>query len=217
MRRLVPLLALCAALAACTHGAAPSPAAADTVDPSGGVSPPASAVDSPASSPTAAAPTSPSPSPRATSAAPKPTTASNTSVAQQLLAQVNQLRAASGLRPYTMAAGLVASAHQHNLVMSGGCGLNHQCPGEADLGARVSAQGVRWHSCGENIGESGSAANTQAAILAAAKNLTTSMYNEKAPNDGHRKNLLSTGFTQIGIDVIRDAHGTVWLTQDFAG
>jgi len=42
------------------------------------------------------------------------------------------------------------------------------------------------------------------------------MYNEKPPNDGHRKNILSSGFTMIGIDVIRDDKGIVWLTQDFA-
>jgi len=42
------------------------------------------------------------------------------------------------------------------------------------------------------------------------------MYKEKAPNDGHRRNILSRGFTLIGIDVVRDSKGTVWLTQDFA-
>ena len=59
-------------------------------------------------------------------------------------------------------------------------------------------------------------ANTTAAVTASANGLTTSMYNEKPPNDGHRKNLLSTAYKHIGIDVIRDAKGTVWLTQDFS-
>ena len=54
-------------------------------------------------------------------------------------------------------------------------------------------------------------------ILKAAKGLTMAMYNEKPPGDGHRKNILSSGFNRIGIDVMRDAKGTVWLTQDFAG
>ena len=43
------------------------------------------------------------------------------------------------------------------------------------------------------------------------------MYNEKPPGDGHRQNLLSASFAAIGIDVIRDSRGTVWLTQDFVG
>jgi uncharacterized protein YkwD len=224
MRRLVPLLVCCATLAvgagcARTAGSDAVPAAATNWgDPSAPV-PASPTTDSPSPVPTAAASTSPpaAPKPQPTTAAPTPTGGSAAGPAQQLLAQVNQLRAANGLRPYTLSTRLIASAHQHNLVMSGGCGLSHQCPNEADLGARITAQGASWRSCGENIGESGPAANTAAALLAAAKGLTTAMYNEKAPDDGHRRNLLSTGFTQIGIDVVRDAKGTVWLTQDFAG
>lgn len=42
------------------------------------------------------------------------------------------------------------------------------------------------------------------------------MLDEKPPNDGHRANILSTSYTHIGISVIRDSSGTVWLTQDFS-
>ena len=48
-------------------------------------------------------------------------------------------------------------------------------------------------------------------------NLTQGMIDEKPPNDGHRKNILSKSFKRIGISVIRDAKGTVWMTHDFAG
>jgi uncharacterized protein YkwD len=109
-----------------------------------------------------------------------------------------------------MKAGLKASAHKHNLTMIDNSGLSHQCPGEADLGTRITAQGVHWMACGENIGESGPHSNSTAALVAAAEGLTTAMYNEQPPDDGHRRNILST-------DVVRDSHGTVWLTQDFSG
>jgi uncharacterized protein YkwD len=46
--------------------------------------------------------------------------------------------------------------------------------------------------------------------------LDKAMFDEKPPNDGHRRNQLSKTFTHIGIDVIRDSKGTVWLTQDFS-
>ncbi len=224
MRRLVPLLVLSAALAVtagcatATPGGVPNwiqPAADDTsTAPSDGPSASASDAASASATPTpAATPTKPH-------ATPKPTTPpAGSGLVQQLLAQVNQLRAQNGLPPYKLSNGLIASAHLHNVTMMppSTCGLSHRCPGEADLGPRISAQGVRWHSAGENIGESGPNANTEAAILAAAKGLTMAMYNEKPPNDGHRRNLLSSGFTMIGIDVVRDAKGTVWLTQDFAG
>src|SRR5262249_58742825 len=98
-----------------------------------------------------------------------------------------------------------------------GCGLSHRCPGEPDLGDRIKAQGVQWRSAGENIGDSGRHPDTQAAITAAAKGLNQAMFNEKPPDDGHRRNLLSSSFTKIGIDVVRDSRGMVWLTEDFAG
>jgi uncharacterized protein YkwD len=43
------------------------------------------------------------------------------------------------------------------------------------------------------------------------------MYNEVAPNNGHRLNILSTRFKDVGIDVVIDTtHGKLWLTEDFA-
>jgi len=134
----------------------------------------------------------------------------------QLLAQINKLRADNGLPPYTLLSGLNASAHKHNLKMEGSCGMQHQCPGEASLGDRISAEGVHWTTCGENIGWSGPHPDSTSAIIAAAEGLTTAMYDEKPPNDGHRLNLLSSSFHHIGIDVVRDSNGDVWLTQDFS-
>jgi uncharacterized protein YkwD len=100
--------------------------------------------------------------------------------------------------------------------MAGGCGLSHQCPGEPELGARESAAGVAWSACGENIGEGGPVADSTAAITQMAVTLTQDMLNEKPPDDGHRRNILSGSFTHIGIAVHRTPSGTVWLTQDFS-
>ncbi len=168
----------------------------------------------PTTDPTHAVPTSSAPAASPTGAASPPATAD--SVATSVVNQINQLRAQHGLPAYTVTSGLLASAHAHNLLMINGCGLSHQCSGEASLGARISAQGVKWTAAGENIGMGGPIANTAAAITAAAQGQTTSMYNETPPNDGHRQNLLSSTFTHLGIDVIRDGNGTVWMTQDFS-
>ncbi|MFD0346670.1 CAP domain-containing protein [Kitasatospora aburaviensis] len=115
-----------------------------------------------------------------------------------------------------MTAGLTAAAAGHNDVMSGGCGLAHQCPGEPAVGKRESAQGVHWGTAGENIGRGGPVSTATADIAAQAVRLTQSMLDEKPPEDGHRRNLLSRSFTHIGISVYRDPAGTVWLTQDFS-
>jgi uncharacterized protein YkwD len=135
---------------------------------------------------------------------------------QQVLALMNRNRAAQGLAPYTLLSGLDKSAAAHNAVMAGGCGLSHQCPGEAAFGDRENTAGVQWTSAGENIGEGGGISDTATAIAGSAVGLTQSMLDEKAPDDGHRRNILSSSFTHVGIAIYRDSSGTVWMTQDFS-
>ncbi len=43
------------------------------------------------------------------------------------------------------------------------------------------------------------------------------LYGEKAPNNGHRLNILSKHYRNAGMDVYFDPkHHKVWLTTDFA-
>lgn len=160
------------------------------------------------------------PRPRATTTAParRPGTAPRTagSVLDQVLAHINDARADEGLPAYTLDDDLSRAAALHNRLMIDGCGLKHQCAGETGIGARFSAQGVRWRSAGENIGL-GSAGSSTAEMVRAANGLTDSMLAETPPADGHRRNLLSDGFTRIGLSVVRDDKGIVWFTQDFVG
>jgi uncharacterized protein YkwD len=136
---------------------------------------------------------------------------------QQVLDLINKARAAQGLPAYTITAGLTRSAESHSSLMASGCGLSHQCSGEAQVGDRESAQGVQWSASGENIGEGGPVSTSAQDIASMAVSLTQDMLNEQPPDDGHRQNILSSSFTHIGIAVQRDAQGTVWLTQDFSG
>jgi uncharacterized protein YkwD len=159
------------------------------------------------------------PSPAGSAAPPAPASsapAQDGSAATQVLALVNQARSAAGLPALTVTSGLESSSSAHNLKMAAGCGLSHQCPGEAAIGDRETAAGVVWTAAGENIGEGGPVADTASAIAQMAVGLTQSMLDEQPPNDGHRMNILSTSFTHIGIAVYRDSAGTVWLTQDFS-
>ena len=136
--------------------------------------------------------------------------------ADQVLALINRARSQAGLPALNFSAGLDQSASAHNLLMAGGCGLSHQCPGEPPIGTRETGAGVHWTSAGENIGEEGPVTGSTAAIAAAAVGLTQAMLNEQPPDDGHRLNILSTAFAHIGIEVYRSGSGTVWLTQDFS-
>ena len=197
-----------AAVASVPASLSPRPSAARSRHRHATPSPSASAGTAPSS----AAPTSTAPTASATS----PAGTSSGSAAAQVLGLINQARSAAGLSQLTITAGLNSSASAHNSRMVGGCGLSHQCPGEPDLGARETAAGVHWTAAGENIGEGGPVANTTAAIAQMAVGLTQSMLNEKPPDDGHRRNILSSSFTHVGIAVFRDSKGTVWLTQDFS-
>jgi uncharacterized protein YkwD len=205
----------------------PLPRAADvpltvTVAPSDAVP----ALPPPVTSPPASS--SPSPSAKVTTKAPvvhrtsaKPTrkpkvtvVATDDSVLGQVLTHINAARTDAGLDPLTLDDDLSKASALHNQLMINGCGLEHQCSGEESIGPRFTAQGVQWTSAGENIGF-GSSGASDAQIIKAANGLTDSMLAEKPPNDGHRKNLLNTGFKRIGLSVVRDSKGITWLTQDF--
>lgn len=153
---------------------------------------------------------------RTAAAAPSVARTETDGAAASVLAVINQARAQRGLPAYAILHGLQTSARKHNQLMAGGCGLSHQCPGEAALGARETAAGVRWTAAGENVGEGGPVADTARAITQMATALVSDMLNEKPPDDGHRLNLLSSTFTRIGIAIYQGSDGTVWMTQDFA-
>lgn len=131
--------------------------------------------------------------------------------AASMLTLLNAERRAHRLRALTMNAKLIKSAHGHNLAMARANELSHQLPGERFFANRITRAGYHWRSAGENIGwnsrETSSGLNQ----------LERLMYNEKAPNNGHRLNILNRSFRQVGIDVYFDArHHKMWFTQDFA-
>lgn len=149
-------------------------------------------------------------------AAPTPVVASATvsstnhkDCATAVFSQLNAERAQNGLKPLRWSDKLYYSAHRHNLAMAQQDTLSHQLPGEASLGDRISVF-YAWSACGENIGWNSN--RSQSGALA----LETAMVNETPPNDGHRRNILSTVFVDVGVDVIDDStHGRIWLTTDF--
>ncbi|WP_370948770.1 sigma-70 family RNA polymerase sigma factor [Amycolatopsis sp. cg5] len=192
---------------------APSVSLTSTSSPEPTVTPSPSETES--SEPSESSEPAPSTTRSTKSTPPKPPRSS--AAADQVLALINETRADAGLPALRVDPALVTAAGKHNQEMAGGCGLSHQCPGEPGLGERETAAGAKWRTCGENVGTGGPVADSNDAITRMALGLTQSMIDEKPPNDGHRKNILSSSFTRIGIVVTRDARGSVWLTHDFAG
>jgi uncharacterized protein YkwD len=143
---------------------------------------------------------------------PPPAPSGASQLEQQLFALINSDRAAQGLYPYVLNSTLSGGARQHSVVMSGSCGMNHQCPGEPDSCTRETNEGISWTSCGENIGYTGPNPTDWAGV----QGIEQDMLNEQPPNDGHRLNLLSSSYHRVGVGIIIDSKGLVWITEDFA-
>jgi uncharacterized protein YkwD len=138
-------------------------------------------------------------------------------LAQLLFGQINSDRAAQGLPPYAWNAILASGAYQHNIVMTTtGCGLLHQCPNEPTPCQRFQAEGITLPACAENIDYSYISSYPDA-WTAIKVHTEQGMPAEQPPNDGHRKNLLSTSLIQIGISVLIDSQGRAWVTEDMTG
>ena len=132
-------------------------------------------------------------------------------LAQYVLGLINHDRVAMGLPAYTWSAALARGARLHNMRMVAYGQLSHQCPGEPDLGIRITNDGLAWRAAGENIGWS-NYPDPQQGVLSNHQ----AMMAEQPPNDGHRRNILSTSYTLVGIDVLIDSQHRIWLTEDFA-
>lgn len=179
---------------------------------------PALQTPTPAPTPTPAMPT-PMPTPTtnpAAAPAPSPPPAqsvltSSSGAAEAVFQAINQERGQQGLPALSWSDGLAQSAHAHNLAMAGADQLSHQLPGEAAFSSRITAHGVAWTWCAENIGDY-SEQSTDGALA-----VESLMFDETPPNDDHRLNILTTQGTMVGVDVVFDpAHGWLWLTEDFA-
>jgi uncharacterized protein YkwD len=114
-------------------------------------------------------------------------------------------------RPYVyMSTQLQLSARRHNLTMARYNTMSHQLPGEPFFGTRENQAGYYWNTAGENI------AWNSAMSLSGALTVQKMMYNEVAPNNGHRLNILNSHFRDVGVDVYLDwTHHKLWLTVDF--
>ena len=127
-----------------------------------------------------------------------------------ILKTINHERALHALRPVTMSSQLKTSARRHNLTMARYNTMSHQLPGEPYFTQRIDASGYRWTYAGENIGW-----NSRISTAAVVQ-LELMMYNEVAPNDGHRQNILNSHYKNVGVDVYWDhAHHKLWLTTDY--
>jgi uncharacterized protein YkwD len=127
-----------------------------------------------------------------------------------VFAMINSERRAHHLRALTSSPALTTSAHWHDRDMAAYNEMSHQLPHEAYFTTRMEKAGYHWMWAGENIGWN-SVMTTSGALA-----LEKMMYDEKAPNDGHRLNILNSHYRNVGVDVLIDTkHHKIWLTTDY--
>ena len=132
--------------------------------------------------------------------------------AHQVFQAINRARRAAHLPALAWSDRLRASAEAHDRAMALTNTLSHQVDSEPSLGDRESGVGVHWTWAAENIGW------TTDDSLAGALDIEARMLAETAPNDAHRRTVLSPRAEALGVDVYYDAaHHRLWLTEDFAG
>ena len=122
----------------------------------------------------------------------------SSSQAQEILALVNQERAASGLKALTLHEGAQAVARLKAEDMAENGYFSHTSPTYGSAFDMLSARGIAYTSAGENI--------------AAGQKTASSVMNSWMNSSGHRTNILNANFTHIGVGYV--SGGNYW-TQMF--
>jgi uncharacterized protein YkwD len=116
------------------------------------------------------------------------------SLEQQLLVELNAERAARGLRPLRIAAGLQAAALGHSRAMIAAGFFDHASRDGTEMADRVRRsyppRGGAW-SVGENLIWAGPGLSARQAIRSWLR------------STGHRLNLLAAGWREVGIGAVR--------------
>lgn len=76
----------------------------------------------------------------------------------------------------------------------------HQSPTYGNIRSMLSSFGISFRSAGENIARSRSVYHSNAAFLS---------------SNGHRRNMLSTAYTHVGVGVVTNENGFVTVTEIF--
>ena len=117
--------------------------------------------------------------------------------AARVIARTNTYRTQHGCPPLTRDAALTQAAQEHSEDMAMHDFVNHTNSTGGDIGSRIRAAGYSYTTFGENI----------AWGQRSPEQVVDMWFNETAPNDAHRKNILNCAFRDIGV-------GYVYLADD---
>jgi hypothetical protein len=112
--------------------------------------------------------------------------------AQTFVDQINAERAAAGMGPLAVHPQLTSGAQGWAQHMAQTGNLTHD--------ANIAGTATGWTKLGENVGTGGSVGQIQGAFMNSAQ---------------HSTNILDPTFTHVGVGVVVDINGQIWVTQRF--
>ena len=113
---------------------------------------------------------------------------------------VNSDRSAYSLAPLALDSALCRIARLKSEDMRDNHYFAHTSPTYGDMRSMLTKMGYSYAAAGENIAHHATIEKAQAALISSS---------------GHRRNILSTGYTKFGVGIALDANGYVYLTQIF--
>jgi len=203
----VPQQPTAAPAAACT----PAPAATPTTAPT--AAPTSEPTIEPTSAPTAEPTIQPTAAPTKRPAATKKPVATNppsngddyttpsiSAQEENAFILLNQDRIANGLSPLTLDPALCSIARAKSRDMNDKNYFSHTSPTYGSASQMLRHFGYSFTSVGENIAHHATVEKSQAAFMSSA---------------GHRRNILGSQWSKVGIGIWKDSQGFVYVTQLF--
>lgn len=117
-----------------------------------------------------------------------------------MLNLLNSERIAQGLSPLTLDATLSDIARTKSNDMLTNRYFAHESPTYGRVSEMLTTFGYSFVSAGENIAHHANVDKAHAAFMS---------------SDGHRRNILSSAWQKVGIGIVYDANGYVYVTQIF--
>lgn len=108
------------------------------------------------------------------------------------VSKINGARRSAGRPSLSVRSDLSSVAYRHSQRMARGNNLHHN----PNLGSHVS----NWQAVGENVGRGGDVASLHRAFM-------------NSPS--HRANILDRDYTEVGVGVVVDGNGIMWVTEVF--
>lgn len=157
-------------------------------------------VNDPAPAPTPEPEPEPQPTPDP-QPAPQPST-NLSQLEQQMLNMINQERRANGLQPLRMDSRLVNLARKKSQDMIDNNYFSHNSPTYGSPFKMLNDAGVNYNTAGENLAGNSSVSGAHRALM---------------NSSGHRRNILSSKFTRVGIGIKKGGPYGMMFTQIFTG